>query len=608
MVIMNQSAQPSFLSHSQHQLLAELLKGLNTDQKIWLGGYISGLNESTRILAQAFATLEQPSVNPLPEVQQQTASAVKVLYGTRSGNSLKVAKSTVESLSNRNITADLINLNDYEPKNIKHESHVLIIISTDGEGDPPIAAEEFYSYIMGKKAPRLENLKYSVLALGDSSYKNFCKIGKDIDTRLKELGAERLTERIDSDVEYSQTSEKWQELCYSYFSKNLGGLSTGRKAIVQFTGESQAYSKSNPFPTRMLDKVKLNGRNSTKSTWHIELSLEGSELNYEPGDALGVIFSNDAILADSIIRHLKLNADKAVNVGTSEKTMREALIADFEISSLNIKVLENYNKVLNNNKLTKLLKDKDESFKFIYGRDLLDLMQEFPSKLGEEELLSVLRKIQPRLYSISSSQKAYPEEVHLTVGELIYSNRSRIRKGACSSYLANISDEQVVKVYIDENISFRLPSDSNSPVILIGAGTGIAPYRAFLQERSETASNGKSWMFFGERNFSTDFLYQLEWQKHLKNKTLTKLDVAFSRDQCNKMYVQHKLQENSKEFFRWVEEGAHVYLCGDKNSMAIDVKNTIINIIQSHGGMPPEKALEYFKKLRRENRFHEDVY
>lgn len=605
---MNEILQSSKLTSSQNQLLYELLKSLNTEQKAWLGGYITGLQESTKVLAEAFSKFEQSRPALLP-TQHTDVHTVKIMYGTRSGNSLKVAKSVLETFQNGGLNAQLVNLNEYEPKSIKQESNVLIVLSTDGEGEPTAAAEEFYNFVMGKKAPRLENLKYSVLALGDSSYKHFCKIGKDIDSRLQELGAHRISDRIDCDVEFEPNSQKWTKACQEYFTKNLSSSSFKRisSSEIQFQSKT-AYSKNNPFPSQLIDRINLNGKGSTKSTYHIEFSLEDSGLSYEPGDALGVVCANDSSFVDEIISQLKLNPEKLVNTGESDKSLRETLISDFEISSLNIQVLENYNKLLNNNKLTKLLKDKDETFKFIYGRDILDLVLEFPQKLDEQEFVTVLRKLQPRLYSIASSQKAFPDEVHLTVGAVSYQLNSRLRKGVCSNFLANLSDEQKANVYIDENISFRLPSDTNAPIIMIGAGTGIAPYRAFLQEIAETGSNGKNWLFFGERNFTTDFLYQVEWQKYLKNKTLSKLDVAFSRDQDKKVYVQHKLQENQKELYKWLEEGAHVYLCGDKNSMANDVKNTLIDIIQSQGGITHDKASEYFKKLRREARFHEDVY
>lgn len=595
------------LSDAQSKQLNDLLKSLNNDQKIWLGGYLTGIHESTRVLLETFYKTENFSAQTMQA--DNSSGTIKILYGTRSGNSLKVSKKVFESLQLSGVTAQIVNLNEYEAKNLKKENNVLIVISTDGEGEPPVAAEEFYNFIMGRKAPGLENLKYSVLALGDSSYKHFCKIGKDIDSRLAELGAQRISERIDCDVDFEPSADIWTDNCLSKLLKKDNSIKIN--SINQQNTESvsgSTYTKSNLYPAKIIDKIQLNGKGSSKRTFHFEFSLEGSGLSYHPGDALGVKCRNEHELVDAIIKQAKLNPLSLVEVDKNEKTLRQALTNDFEISTLTGQVIENYAKLLNNKELNSLIKDKDKVFAFTQERDILDLITEFPAEFDSNQFIAVLRKLQPRLYSIASSQTAYSDEVHLTVGEVAYNYNNRLHKGACSNFLSAASDEQPVYVYIDENISFRLPYDNNIPVIMIGAGTGIAPYRAFMQERAETGAGGKSWLFFGERNFTTDFLYQVEWQKYLKNKTLDRLDVAFSRDQAKKIYVQHKLIEHKKELFRWIEDGAHIYLCGDKNSMASDVKNTLTSIIQTEGGLSLEKATEYFKQMRRELRFHEDVY
>jgi sulfite reductase (NADPH) flavoprotein alpha-component len=601
---MNNILQSDNLTPAQDQLVKELINSLNNEQKLWLGGYLTGMHESTKSLLEIFYKSATPVIQA--SSVQKSFGLLKILYGTRSGNALKIAKKSFETLQASGITSQLVNLNEYEAKSIKKETLVLIIVSTDGEGEPPVAAEEFYNLIMGSKAPRLENLKYSVMALGDSSYKHFCKIGKDIDNRLAELGARRISNRIDGDVDFEPLADKWIDECISELSKANPDIKL--PGLQKDISVHSVYTRSNPFPARILDRILLNGKGSTKETYHIELSIEGSGINYYPGDALGIKCRNDLELVESIIYEAKLDASSVVLVDKHEKTLKEALINDFEISSLTGQVVENYAKLLNNKQLNSLVEDNDKLFSFTYTRDILDLITEFPVEVSADGLLGVLRRLQPRLYSIASGSAAYPDEVHLTVGNLSYYFNNRYHKGVCSNFLSHLPETEQVYVFVDENISFRLPADNNLPVIMIGAGTGIAPYRAFIQQREENGAAGKNWLLFGERNFTTDFLYQSEWQKHLKNKMLTRMDVAFSRDQAQKKYIQHKLLDNKKELFRWIEDGAHIYLCGDKKSMAVDVRNTLQNIIQTEGGLSAEKAGDYLKQMRREVRFHEDVY
>jgi sulfite reductase (NADPH) flavoprotein alpha-component len=605
---MNSLLHDPKLSKTQDELLKSLVQTLTVEQKLWLGGYLTGMHESTRFLLETFKSIAVPA-NTAGLTNSPANEQFKILYGTRSGNSLKVARNASEFANTKGISSHLMNLNDYNPKDIKKETNVLIVVSTDGEGEPPPAAEEFYQYIMSAKAPRLDQLKYSVLALGDSSYKHFCKIGKDIDERLTALGALRITNRADCDIDFEENANAW-------ITGNLVRLTTGlpkyATGINEGTTESispkQLYSKTNAFHAPIIDRIKLNGRGSGKSIYHIELSLENSGITYAPGDALGIFCKNEESLADEIIQFLGFNGKNLVSIGDKEMELKEALLENFEISNLTPSVVELYAKKLNNNALNSLIHDKDELFKYTFSRDIFDLIQEFPSKLSPEEFISVLRKLQPRLYSIASSQNAYTDEVHLTVAKLNYIFNGRVHQGVCSNYLSKIADDSKVSVYIDENISFRLPQEESTPLIMVGAGTGIAPYRAFMQERVYKGSSGKNWLFFGERNFTTDFLYQTEWQKLIKNKSLTRMDIAFSRDQAEKKYVQHKLLENKKEVFRWIADGAHIYVCGDKNGMARDVKTALYQIIKEENNCSAEKAVDYYKQLKKEMRYHEDVY
>ncbi len=604
---MQNSQETLALNTAQAKLLNDLLVTLSNEQKLWLGGYLTGLNESTKNVLNVLNSLS-PGGQIATDLQVESQNQLTILFGTRSGNAQKVAKTAQSVAQQAGISCKTVSLNEYNPKSIKKEKHLLLAVSTDGEGEPPVAAEEFYNYIMGKKAPKLEGLHYSVLALGDKSYQHFCKIGKDLDSRLQELGAKPFNTRVDCDIDFEDDATKWAQECIETYKKTAPeAKSSGTIPIVEAKPES-SYTRATPYKTQILDRIRLNGKGSGKSTYHIELDIEDSGIVYTPGDAIGVVCRNDEKQVETLLKTSNLKADELVNINGSEKSLHDALIEDYEISILAPPVVESYAELSKNGELKKIIEDKSKLSEYVYGRDIIDLIEEFPSKLDAGQLSGVLRKLQPRLYSIASSYNNNPDEVHLTVGAVQYKHGKRNKFGVCSNYLANISDDLPVSIYVDENISFRLPQDSSTPIIMVGAGTGIAPYRAFMQERSLNAANGKSWLLFGDRNFTTDFLYQIEWQKYLKNKQLTRMDVAFSRDQREKIYVQHKLLDNKKEIFKWIEEGANIYVCGDKNAMANDVKNAFRDIVKSQAGFSDDKAAEYIKDLRKQNRYHEDVY
>lgn len=604
---MTENSLNSPFTSLQLKELNEFINKLNSDQKLWLGGYLSGLNESTNAI---FKLLQSPGQNNHEQgnIPQKESTDLLVLYGTRSGNSLKVAKNTVEIAESKGLMAQMASLNEYNPKRIKKESNVFIVISTDGEGEPPLAAEEFYNYLMSKKITGLKNLKYSVLALGDSTYQHFCKIGRDIDERLLTLGATQIHKRVDCDSDFELSSEEWANDAINAFLKQHPQTNISKNILLDKEAVNLNYTRRNPFQAQLLERINLNGKGSTKKTWHLEFSIEDSNLTYKPGDALGVICYNNQTLVNEVISLSGYKADSIVKIDGVDKELSTILTHDFELSNITAQTVEAYASLTENNDLLKLCNDKDILFKYIYGRDLVDLLNDYPAKFELESFLNVLRKLQPRLYSIASSYNTNPDEVHLLVGEVEYLNNKRLHRGCCSSMLSTFSEDERIPVYVDENIGFRLPQDVSTPVIMIGSGTGIAPYRAFLQEIELLSTKTKTWLFFGERNFATDFLYQLEWQKYLKNKTLTRMEVAFSRDQASKIYVQNKLIENSKELFKWIEEGAHIFLCGDKNALAKDVKQTLQDIIAKEAGFNQEKAIEHFRALCKEGRFHEDVY
>lgn len=394
-------------------------------------------------------------------------------------------------------------------------------------------------------------------------------------------------------------------------SEGSGAQMEAAVAVEDASAQPSTYSRTNPFKAEVLENLNLNGRGSNKETRHLELSLEGSGLTFEPGDSLGVYPENDPELVDSLISELGFNPDEVVKVNKQGdvRSLREALISNFEITTLTKPLLEQVAKLTGNEELHALISDSAKVKEYVYGRDLLDLIKDFgPLGVSVGDFVALLRKLPARLYSIASSLEANPDEVHLTIGAVRYDSHGRERKGVCSILCAErLQPGDTLPVYIQHNQNFKLPSNPETPIIMVGPGTGVAPFRSFMQEREEVGAEGKSWMFFGDQHFVTDFLYQTEWQQWLKDGVLTKMDVAFSRDTAEKVYVQHRMKEHSKELFEWLEEGAVVYICGDEKHMAHDVHNTLIDIIEQEG-TSREQAEQYLADMQQQKRYQRDVY
>jgi len=599
------------LNSDQKEIVDNLLHKFNDQQLTWLAGYLTGIT-----LPQSLKTipLTESIIGASATIEKQLeAPEFTILYGSRTGNGASVAKQIKATAEAKGFHVQLQDMNDYPLNKLKDEKYLLVIVSTHGEGVPPIAAEEFYSFLHGKRAPKLSNTKFSVLALGDSSYLQFCQTGKEIDKKLEELGAQRIYDRTDCDVDFAPKATEWIEGVLSKLPANteksqLHKVNGDAKLNGQPFANPVVYNKTNPFRAKLLDRVKLNGRGSEKETFHYELSIEGSGLTYEPGDSVGVYGLNSQRAVYELINTLSLNPGDIVETEKGANTLEYSLTRNYEISTLNPEVIKNYNKYAQSSKLTELLADVDKLKEYLYGRDVADLVQEYPATITATELFGVLRKLQPRLYSISSSLQAHPDEVHLTIAAVRYAN-SRYKEGVCSTFLADrIGDEDFVNIYIEKNPEFKLPSNPETPVIMVGPGTGLAPFRAFLEERDALETKSKNWLFFGDRHFTTDFLYQTELQLLHKKRLLTRLNVAFSRDTDQKVYVQHKMLEHSKDLFRWLEEGAHFYVCGDMKNMWNDVNRTLIDIISKEGGFTPEMSEDYLKNLKKTKRYQVDVY
>ena len=589
------------LNDKQRSNFNELVKELTIEQSIWLHGYFEG-----RLSSVAGATVSVSSVAATVSLPAEPQGKLTVLYGSETGHSQELAEKLAEKAANKNIAATLISMYDYNPKKLSEEENVAIVVSTHGEGDPPDMAGDFHKFVTGKRIPRLEKLNYSVLALGDKSYKHFCKTGEDIDAALKGQGAYRVTSLVKCDVDYEVSAEIWM----NNFLLNLAPALQTETPVEESKPEKAvvSFSKKNPFMATVLEKVKITGRDSDKEVLHLELSLEESDLIYEPGDSVGIFALNPESLVEKILQKTGFDPEYLVTLDNGEMTIKDALMHHLEITVLTFDTIKKYFEKTKLPELGKLIEDEKLLDEYLYGHDLLDILEDYPFDWNANKLVEIMRQLPPRLYSISSSQDNVGNEVHVTVSVVRYERKNRLRNGACSSHLAdNIEIDDQVPIYIEKNPLFKMPANG-SKLIMVGAGTGIAPYRSFLQQRETDNKTGGAWLFFGDRRFQSDFLYQIEWQKWLKSNHLEKMDVAFSRDQEEKIYVQHKLLQNKEEVFKWLEEGAHFYLCGDMKSMAKDVNKTLLEIIKTQGGVTAEKAEEYVKKLKREKRFQQDIY
>ncbi len=581
-------------NEQQVKILNELLPNLTSQQKIWLTGYLAAAS------AEGPAAVQEPA-----QVAQQTKE-ITILFASQTGNSQKIAKKLGAALENPNHQITVTSMGDYKVNNLKKLDHLFIVASTHGEGEPPDNAISFYEYLHSKRAPKLDNVKYAVLSLGDSSYEFFCKTGIDFDERLKALGATSIVPRIDCDVDFDADADAWIQQVTEALATSTAASPAAQTVQVP-TGTSD-YSRSNPFYAEVLEKVNLNGRGSNKETIHLELSLEGSGLTYEPGDVLAIVPENSDHLIALLLAALGFDGTQKVTVDGNESALQDAL-KHLDITALSKTLLNKFIPYTQNTELGALIEDRDVLNAYVYGRDVIDIVETFsPWTWTPQQFIEQLRKIPAREYSISSSYAAYPEEVHLTIGKVFHETGGRYREGVVSGNVAtNVEIGDKLAVYVKQNPNFKLPADS-VPIIMIGAGTGIAPFRSFLQEREEQGTQGKSWLFFGDQHFVTDFLYQVEWQRWLKEGTLTNMNVAFSRDQQEKIYVQHRLIENAKEVFEWIEQGANIYLCGDEKTLGHSVNEALITIFEQQKQLSRDEAADYLKELQKQKRYQRDVY
>ena len=604
----NSANNSSALDANQLASLQQSVADYSSLQLAWASGYLAARSEQGQYAQLA----------PAPVAAAVVAKTLTILYASQTGNAKGVAGQLEKSAKAAGINVVLKNIADYKAKAIKNETHLLIVASTNGEGEPPDDAIEFHEFLLGKKAPKLPNLSYSVLALGDSSYEFFCKTGQDFDERLQALGAKQVSPRVDCDVDYDSDSESWtlsivetlkDELTQADAPlatvSNIGGLPTA--------GAASQYSKQNPLAAEFSLSQKITGRDSAKDVRHIEIDLGESGLTYQVGDALGVWFENDEQLVSKLLTELNFSGDEKVSLKVSgevqEFSLKAALISQLEITQTAPSFIEFWAQASKDSKLVTVASDKNSAREFAGEHQIIDVVSLAKAEIDAQGFVDALRKITPRLYSIASAQAEVEEEVHLTVGLVSYEANGDTRTGGASGFLAErLAEGQKVRVFVEHNDNFRLPQSDDTAVIMIGPGTGVAPFRAFMQEREARDAGGDNWMFFGDQTFTQDFLYQTEWQNYLKSGLLTRMDVAFSRDQAEKIYVQDRLKEQAAEVFSWLERGAHLYICGDANRMAKDVHQTLNEIIQEHGKLTAEQAEDYLKSLRSNKRYQKDVY
>ncbi|MGI2113708.1 assimilatory sulfite reductase (NADPH) flavoprotein subunit [Shewanella frigidimarina] len=596
MLLKELSALASPLSQGQVDKLKQLTSELSSVQLAWVSGYLA-----------ASANQGQGSVETTAETS--AAPTVTILYGSQTGNGRGVAKELAAKAQAQGYAVNLASMGEYNVRQLKQETILLLVVSTHGEGEAPDDAIELHKFLSSKRAPKLDKLHYSVLALGDSSYEFFCQTGKDFDARLSALGATSLLPLVECDVDYEDISQQWQDSVVEAVKPYIQASSASVVSIgtASVAGESE-YTKQNPYTAEVLVSQKITGRDSDRDVRHVEIDLGESGLTYQVGDALGVWFSNNEVLVDEVITALGLAADGNVTVSKQSLSLKAALTDKKELTQLYPGLVKTWAELSGNAELAAISEDKEQTRQFILKHQLADLVAIYPAKVSAVQLVDMLRPLTPRLYSIASSQAEVEAEVHLTVALVEDERQGQARFGGASHFLASAEEGQQVNVYVEPNNHFRLPENPDTPVIMVGPGTGVAPFRAFMQQRAVDGVSGDSWLFFGNPHFEQDFLYQVEWQQYLKNGDLSRLDVAFSRDQAHKVYVQHRIAEQAEALWQWLQNGAHVYICGDAERMAKDVHQALVNIAVEQGGLSADDAEAYFETLRSDKRYQKDVY
>ena len=599
---MTTQAPPSNLLPLSPEQMARL-QAATTDftptQLAWVSGYFWGVLN------------QQPGAAVVAPAQAAEVPSITLISASQTGNARRVAEALRDDLLAAQLNVKLVNAGDYKFKQIASEKLLVVVTSTQGEGEPPEEAVALHKFLFSKKAPKLTDTAFAVFGLGDTSYEFFCQSGKDFDNKLAELGGERLLDRVDADVEYQAAAAEWRARVVEALKARAPAAVPSQLIASGSVNEihTSPYTKEAPLTATLAVNQKITGRDSEKDVRHIEIDLGDSGLRYQPGDALGVWYQNDPALVKELVELLWLTGEEPVTVDGKTLPLAEALEWHFELTVNTGNIVENYATLTRSESLLPLVGDKAQLQHYAATTPIVDMVRFSPAQLDAQALVDLLRPLTPRLYSIASSQAEVESEVHVTVGVVRYDIEGRARAGGASSFLADrVEEDGEVRIFIEHNDNFRLPANPQTPVIMIGPGTGIAPFRAFMQQRAAEGAEGKNWLFFGNPHFTEDFLYQVEWQSYVKEGVLSRIDLAWSRDQQQKVYVQDKLREQGAELWRWINDGAHIYVCGDANRMAKDVEQTLLEVIAEYGAMDAEAADEFLSELRVERRYQRDVY
>lgn len=580
--------QKNDLTKDKFNELVKIINTCSTNQIAWISGYCWGL------------------LNNKKNENYEEIKKITIISASQTGNARTIANNLYQELINKKIKVKLFNAGDYNFKKIFEEKYLIIITSTQGEGEPPEEAFALYDFLMSKRAPKFKNTYFAVFGLGDKSYEFFSKAGKDFDNRLFELGGKRLLNRVDADIQYQTDEQKWRESILKILDEKSYSLNINDNKIKKL---NNVYSKSNPFFANIIKNQKITGKFSNKDVRHIEIDLGNSGISYTPGDALGIWYENDTKLVENFIDLFNLNKDHLLLINDKKISFYDALKKKFELTVNTNQITENFAYLSKNKKLLKIIQDKEKLKNFVQNIPIIEMAISYPCKLTENQLISFLRPLKPRFYSISSSQLENINEVHITVNIINFIINKRSYTGGASGYLSKQFEDNNVSIFIEKNNNFRLPSDSNAPIIMIGPGTGIAPFRAFIQHRYNQNAIGKNWLFFGNQQFTEDFLYQTEWQKYFESGFLNKISLAWSRDQKNKKYVQDKIKEKNVEIWQWIKEGAYIYICGNANNMAKDVEKTLLKeVFCKCGNMNIESSKNFLYEMRLSHRYQRDVY
>jgi sulfite reductase (NADPH) flavoprotein alpha-component len=598
------------LDAERGELLRRVVDGLDPGMLQWISGFTSGM-----AYARASGALPASDAPPVslaaPAARPEAAARLAIVYGSQTGNGKRIAERLGRAAEAAGLAARVYSTRDYPLKDLAKERLLTVVVSTHGDGDPPDDARGFLEYLLGKRAPRVEQLTYAVLALGDSSYPKFCETGRQVDERLAALGARRLVNRVDCDVDYERNVSPWLEQVVGGAREALGGSQGATVTRLRTVPAAPLHSREQPFAAAVLANDRITGRGASKDVRHIELSLEGSGLRYEPGDALGVWHDNPPEVVDGVLAVLGVPADHPVTIEGRTLPLGDWLARERELTRLTRPFLVQHAERSGDAELAEILSPggEDRLRRTLKEQQLVDVLRRHPVRWEPEALVQALRPLAPRLYSIASSQQAVGDEAHLTVAVIDYQRDGERRLGAASAHLAGLSGEDArARVFVEPNDRFRLPADSARDLIMIGPGTGVAPYRGFLQQREAQGARGRHWLFFGARQFANEFLYQVEWQDAVRKGLLQRLDLAFSRDRTPRAYVQDRMREAGHDLYAWLEGGAYIYVCGDAERMAPDVHEALIDIVGKHGGHGRDAAEAYVRRLADERRYLRDVY